>query len=75
MSSFEILRRRALYAVVVTLHKEGLLTYNNEPSPLAAKETGRVCPPFEMKNSIKLKNSFNLESLQQSSPFKNPRND
>jgi len=72
MSSHDILKRRAVYAVVVTLHKEGLLNFNNEPTPLHAKETGKVCPPFEMKNRIKLKNSFNLESLQKSSQFKSP---
>jgi len=55
---WDIEKRRAVYVVVLLLHKKGLLDTANHPTQHATANTKLVCEAYIMKPRIKIKNRF-----------------
>ena len=58
MTNRDIFKRRAVYVVVINLHKLNLLDSSNEPTVEALDKCHLACPPFLMENKMKLSHKY-----------------
>ena len=58
MTSKDIMKRRAVYVVIVKLHELNLLDSTNEATVRAKIECKKNCPPFLAENKITLTHRY-----------------